>query len=179
MDHLTNCATELLERDFRSFKQEILSKESPSSGENTQLFSDEAYLGRAEPNIQPDASPSDALLQRHVVTYCSIWFDEYHSWFPILHQPSVLEACRQYMDCPSTSVPVVLKAICAVIFQTQQTSPQLDANKWKEWFQDEIILFAIHHLCLSSLQALLILSIPIFGSGNMADFYNVLGVCKR
>ncbi|KAJ5811684.1 hypothetical protein N7474_007985 [Penicillium riverlandense] len=170
---------ELLEREFRAFKEEITSMSPETIAEKPKSVSrGETTQGRQE-SFSADGC-SEIFLQRNIATYCAIWFDQYHSWFPILHQPTVLETCQQYTDCPTALVPVVLKAIFAVIFPTQVAHiSDTQLHKWTHDLEDDITLVSFHNLSLQSLQALLILTIPVFGSGRMAEFYNLMALCKR
>lgn len=132
----------------------------------------------------PSSSSSSSLdlAQHNTSAYCSIWFEQYHSWFPILHQPTILESCQQVIDHSNESVSLVLKSIAAVIIPTQSLPPHLNDNQRQQWLlkmEDDIMLAAFHNLSLQSLQALLILTIPVFGAGRMAEFYNLIALCKR
>lgn len=79
-------------------------------------------------------------------------------------------------------MPLVLKAIAAVVIPALPCPSdmiQMQLEKWLLSLEDEILLAAIHNLSLQSLQALLILTIPVFGAGRIIEFYNLIAVCKR
>ncbi|UNI17716.1 hypothetical protein JDV02_004038 [Purpureocillium takamizusanense] len=122
-----------------------------------------------------------AFSEQDLAGYCAIWFQEYHSWFPILHEPTILETCGQCPGRSDTPVPLVLKAIAAVVVPTQPRPQRVSAAQRQRWLldlEDDILSAATHDLSLQSLQALLILSIRVFGTGRMAQFYNLMALCK-
>lgn len=132
--------------------------------------------------MEPFSSSPLDLTRQNISAYCSIWFEQYHSWFPILHQPTILESCRQFIDHSNGAVSLVLKSVAAVIIPTQPLPAHVNDNERQKWLlsmEDDITLAAFHNLSLQSLQALLILTIPVFGAGRMAEFYNLMALCKR
>lgn len=131
---------------------------------------------------EPFLSSTLDLMQKNISAYCRIWFEQYHSWFPILHQPTILDSCQQFFDQTNEAVSLVLKSIAAVVIPTQPLPPHFNEAKRQKGLlamEDDIMLAAFHNLSLQSLQALLILTIPVFGSGRMAEFYNLMALCKR
>ena len=114
--------------------------------------------------------------------YCAIWFEHYHSWFPILHQPTVLDACQEYANQSVAPLSLVLKSIAVIVAPTQPLGPMMTEVKRREYLLalgDEILLAAMHNCSLQSLQALLILSIHELGSGRIVEFYNLIALSKR
>lgn len=113
--------------------------------------------------------------------YCRIWFDRYHSWFPILHQPTILRLCEDDSSQPRSPASLILDAIAVVIISTQQApvDTSLDRDQFCRYLTDEIILAAIHDMSFRKLQALLILTMAEYGSGRMIDFWNLISLCKR
>ena len=115
---------------------------------------------------------------------CNEWFASYHAWFPILHQPSYLEALQTnpfvLKELPNL---LIFKAIAAVVYQSRHSSNPLgngeDVQAWSSVLRRKIIKKAMSKMSLESLQALLILSVMDFGAGNFYDFWNVVALCKR
>lgn len=116
-----------------------------------------------------------------VTELCAVWFQSYHQWFPILHQPSLLEALQLSPSIQSCSRYLVLKSIVAVTLHHCQSSPTTieERMKWSESLRDSTIIEAMGDLSLQSLQSLLILSIADYGIGEMARFWNLIALCKR
>ncbi|KAF2456242.1 hypothetical protein BDY21DRAFT_348347 [Lineolata rhizophorae] len=36
----------------------------------------------------------------HLARFCEVWFEKYHLWFPVLHQPTTLDSCRRLIEQP-------------------------------------------------------------------------------
>ncbi|GKZ21808.1 hypothetical protein AbraIFM66951_008728 [Aspergillus brasiliensis] len=123
------------------------------------------------------------LTQAMAVEYCAIWFEKYHPWFPILHQPSLVEYCQRWgSSTGANSLRTRLQAMAAVIL----SDPSLDAKstaaqrrQWSDKFRREVLVSAMHDLCMENLQALLIVSIAKYGDGNLSEFWNQMALCKR
>lgn len=116
-----------------------------------------------------------------VTELCTTWFASYHPWFPILHQPSLLEALQLSHNVESSSRYLVIKAILAVTVQHSQSySSNAEARReYSEVLREAVIMEAMSHLSLQSIQALLILSNLDYGAGKMNQFWNLLSLCKR
>lgn len=129
-------------------------------------------------NERPFQKLSPAILTE----FCNVWFDKYHSWFPILHRPTALEHCRKVHSEPSSKVPLILKSIAAVIIPSYCPSTNITPAQQREWSQalkDEVTLAAIRQLSLQSLQALLMVTIAEYGDGRLSEFWNLIALCKR
>ncbi|KAB8219998.1 hypothetical protein BDV33DRAFT_231272 [Aspergillus novoparasiticus] len=123
------------------------------------------------------------LTQAMAAEYCAIWFEKYHPWFPILHQPSLVEYCQQWDPTSgATSSLRRLQAIVAVILPDHCPDTRLTPARRRQWSQqlrNEVLLAAMHNLCMENLQALLIISIAEYGDGNLSEFWNLMALCKR
>jgi hypothetical protein len=105
----------------------------------------------------------------------ALWLQNYHPWFPILHHTTVKAAFSETRQDPSP----VQKAIMAVtIRDTRGISAEQNLSQSAK-MAEEVTLEAISSLCLSSVQALLILSILAWGEGKWVQCSNLIAVCKR
>ena len=112
---------------------------------------------------------------------CSIWFNQYHPWFPILHQPS-LTASLQHLDGSGTLRPyLTVKAICAVTlihYESHLVSTE-ERKHWSDSLRDSVCTQALNQVSLHSVQALLIISNLEYGEGRFEQFWNLIALCKR
>ncbi|RMJ18036.1 hypothetical protein CDV36_002342, partial [Fusarium kuroshium] len=175
-----------LEREFQAFKSHV-NQHLPATTPPQQPQSPESHT-TVEP--VPTEAPSEiyplpATFSRpswqSYKNYCGIWFDRYHSWFPILHQPTILGLCEDDSSQLGSPASLILDAIAVVIISTQQAlvDTDLDRDEFCRFLTDEIILAAIHDMSFRKLQALLILTMAEYGSGRMIDFWNLISLCKR
>lgn len=112
---------------------------------------------------------------------CGIWFERYHPWFPILHQPSLWETLQTSDNLDKSSSYIVVSAIVAVTIAHSQllsTTPG-ERLRWSAALRDKVIIEAIGKLSLQSIQALLILSNLEYGAGKPNKFWNLIALCKR
>lgn len=123
----------------------------------------------------------DPLSSSIVTELCTAWFEKYHTWFPILHQPSLLEALQTSRTVQSCDRYLVIKAIVAVtIHHCQSCSSTLEERvQWSETIRNSVLVEATGKLSLQSIQSLLVLSNNEYGSGNMGRFWNFVALCKR
>ncbi|KAJ5168412.1 uncharacterized protein N7482_004006 [Penicillium canariense] len=140
----------------------------------------------------PNASSDDNTLARHSFQFdpfsypvlselCSIWFKRYHPWFPILHQPSLMDSLQHLKGSETLSQRLAVKAICAVTL-THYESPLVSADErehWSDRLRESVYFQALQQACLQSVQALLIISNIEYGSGRFEKFWNVIALCKR
>jgi hypothetical protein len=113
---------------------------------------------------------------------CSVWFERYHPWFPILHKLSVLDTIQSTESLADSPLLMVLKAIVAVTLpHWSLTNPLSEEQRKKlsEQFRKQLILHSISDLSLQSLQAVLIVTIIDFGAGRLSEFWNLVALCKR
>jgi hypothetical protein len=113
---------------------------------------------------------------------CSVWFERYHPWFPILHKLSVLDTIQSTESLADSPLLMVLKAIVAVTLpHWSLTNPLSEEQRKKlsEQFRKQVILHSISDLSLQSLQAVLIVTIIDFGAGRLSEFWNLVALCKR
>lgn len=113
---------------------------------------------------------------------CSVWFERYHPWFPILHKLSVLDTIQSAESLTESPLFMVLKAIVAVTLPHWSFTNPLSEEQRKKLsgqFRKQVILQAISDLSLQSLQAVLIVTIIDIGAGRLSEFWNLVALCKR
>ncbi|KAL4756059.1 uncharacterized protein BDW70DRAFT_166824 [Aspergillus foveolatus] len=139
---------------------------------------DDSGPGRDHP-----APPSQKLTAKMAAEHCTIWFERYHPWFPILHQPSVVEYCQSWdPNDHAGAISLTVQAIVSVVLvdPTGDTSlTEVQRRKWSRRLRDEVLLAAMHNLSMEGLQALLIVSIVEYGEGRLSEFWNLMALCKR
>ncbi|WAO95906.1 Zn(2)-C6 fungal-type domain-containing protein [Fusarium falciforme] len=175
-----------LEQEFQAFKshvnQQLATVSTPQQPQSPESHTT-ADPGPADPPSEAIAlgNPFSRPSLETYRNYCRIWFDRYHSWFPILHQPTILGLCKDDSSRPRSPASLILDAIAVVIVSSQQAPVDtgLDRDQFCRYLTDEIILAAIHDMSFRKLQALLILTMAEYGSGRMIDFWNLISLCKR
>ncbi|KAF2241666.1 hypothetical protein BU26DRAFT_524829 [Trematosphaeria pertusa] len=113
---------------------------------------------------------------------CRAWFEKYHPWFPILHQPSLLEVLQTSPILASTVHYIVFKAVAAVTIPHSYHSDSLTNDQRRTLSDDlrsQVVMEAISQLSLQSLQAVLILTIRDYGAGRLSEFWNLIALAKR
>jgi hypothetical protein len=113
---------------------------------------------------------------------CTAWFAKYHSWFPILHQPSLLEVLQTSPILSATVHYIVFKAIAAVTIPHSHHSDSLTNDQRQTLSEDlrsQVVILAISQLSLQSLQAVLVLTIRDWGAGRLSEFWNLIALAKR
>ncbi|KAL4994193.1 hypothetical protein BDV10DRAFT_198987 [Aspergillus recurvatus] len=129
------------------------------------------------------APPRLELTPTMLAEHCTVWFEKYHPWFPILHQPSVVEYCQSWDPKDGGgSLSLTIQAIVAVILADPKTdtgASKAQRRQWSEQLRDKVLLAAMHNLSMAGLQALLIVSIVEYGEGRLSEFWNLMALCKR
>jgi hypothetical protein len=117
-----------------------------------------------------------------LVELCKHWFEKYHPWHPILHQPSVEEYLWPRDSDQGEPHRLVLRAITALILPSWYPDATLglaERLSWSRSLRRDILLRALGELSFHGLQAMLILSVLDYGLGNMSEFWNTIGICHR
>jgi hypothetical protein len=125
---------------------------------------------------------SSQLLPQHVISdCCNIWFRKYHRWFPILHQPTAsveIETASPFDSDNGTTL--VQQAIVATTLEESQSTWSIEAKrKWKARTTASITIAALDNATLTSIQALLVLSVMHYGDGDMLKSSSLLALCRR
>ncbi|KAF1964326.1 hypothetical protein BU23DRAFT_64696 [Bimuria novae-zelandiae CBS 107.79] len=113
---------------------------------------------------------------------CSAWFEKYHSWFPIIHQPSLLDSLRTSPHLDSTPYHIVLKAIVAITLPRDYrpaTPSSEHLRKISEDLRNQVLMTAISDLSLRPLQAVLILAVSDLGAGRLKEYWNLVALARR
>lgn len=110
----------------------------------------------------------------------AIWFERFHPWFAILHQPS----WEQRIQSPllrTSKYWIVVQAIVAVTAEQSLflIADAHDRRLLQERFISHVILTAIETLSIEAIQALLILSNLTYGSGKLLQSWNLFAICRR
>lgn len=113
---------------------------------------------------------------------CHFWFQAYHPWFPVLHEPSIMDALQTTLPRPDSALTIVFKAIAAVTIVHSFASRALsldERQKVSTSLRNEVVMQAMGNLSLPCLQSILILTIVDCGAGKLVDFWNLVALCKR
>jgi hypothetical protein len=113
---------------------------------------------------------------------CTIWFDNYHSLIPILHQPSLLEVLNTASSLSNSAHRIVFKAIAAVTLTHLPSSDAQNPEERDKLFsrlRDQIVIECLNRLTLQSLQAMIILCIREWGGGHLNQLWNMIALAKR
>ncbi|KAF2202245.1 hypothetical protein GQ43DRAFT_392578 [Delitschia confertaspora ATCC 74209] len=113
---------------------------------------------------------------------CAVWFEKYHSWFPILHGPSLMDVLQTAPVLSNTAHYNVFKAIAAVTIPHSYRSDSLTNDQRRQCSEElrgQVVMDSISQLSLQSLQALLILTIRDYGSGRLSECWNLVALAKR
>lgn len=116
-----------------------------------------------------------------VTELVTVWFERYHAWFPILHQPSLMEALEVYTTPEACDRWLVINAIVATTVEHCHSRPSTPSQmiETQKNLKQAVILGALGRQSLRSMQALLIISIIEYGSGQLTSFWNLIAICKR
>lgn len=115
-------------------------------------------------------------------TLVDLWFKESQPWVPILSR-NYIQAALEDLPHPLTYIPdVVLKAVIAL--QINYSSPAISLGyhgryRLSQYLRSQVINEAFSKPSLTSLQALLIISILDYGSDNIPSTFSLLSVCRR
>lgn len=130
----------------------------------------------------PSSLSSPIITQRLV----KIWFDYYHPWFPILHQPTLLSILDSTSRMHNIPYCAIFKAISSVTVAQKLQHPSEIPDDFQEQhrkaahdLRDQVLIWAMDNLSLQSLQALLIIAVGDWGQGNISRCWNVIAVCRR
>ncbi|KAK7189622.1 hypothetical protein DPSP01_013435 [Paraphaeosphaeria sporulosa] len=145
------------------------------------------------PGPAPTAGPSllgtmarpmqfDPLRPSVIDEHCAVWFGRYHPWFPILHQPSLLEALQVSANVKETPYLPILKAIIAVTISQDFCSDGLSKERCREIsdeLRNQVVMEAVNNLSLRPLQAILIICNLEYGAGRLKEHWNLVALAKR
>lgn len=174
---------QLLKADRATAPQVDINSVATSTSSDQSLRDAPNSVAHVSPrSVRCSPSDFDPLSPSILDELCSAWFAKYHSWFPILHQPSLLEVLQQSPVLSSTVHYIVFKSIAAVTIPHSYHSDSLTNDQRKTLSDDlrgQVVMEAISQLSLQSLQAVLILSIRDWGTGRLSEFWNLVALAKR
>lgn len=190
---------ELEVRELRAQKQDKIEHVLPTPSASTTAFpqvtsaspedgsTNSSYLNHmgtpTSAFLASNAAPAfDPLARDTLVRLCTHWFDEFQSWFPILHQPTMLQDLQSHNFPSSAASFIVFKAMAAVILPhwditgagTSRQRYEMSLN-----LRSQVLTEAMGGLSLRAMQAVLILVILDWGSGRLSEAWNLMALCKR
>ena len=126
-------------------------------------------------NIMPT---ENFLRKSDLARSCELWFEEYHTWFPLLHQQTLIRCLEGYTNILDTGRPLVLQAITVAALGSTRRSHD-DSDVLKDDLKNATVLAALNASSLDSIQALLVLSMLQYGNSHLAEAGNLLAVCRK
>lgn len=126
-------------------------------------------------------SAAPTLTPALAIELCGVWFEKYHPWFPILHQPSLFKTLDLSPTIDRCTHSLTIKAIIAATM-TQSSSlvaTPAELELQSKRLGDQVLVEAVAQSSLQSIQALLILSNLDSVVGNLSKFWNLIALCKR
>lgn len=138
------------------------------------------------PAIIPDSSPrasntaADLPPQAVLHDLVEVYFEHYHPWIPILHQTVFRKKFLQYPQ-QQPEIKVILQAITSTCLRFEGTSTLSyeDKEKWCLRCKNAVIIHALENISLESLQALIIVTFGMIGSGKSSSTWSLVGLMAR
>ena len=109
---------------------------------------------------------------------CKLWFEAYHTWFPLLHQQTLTRCLDGYTNIVDTGRPLVLQAITVAALGSTTRSHENYGVLGNE-LKNATVLAALNASSLDSIQALLVLSMLQYGNGCLTESGNLLAMCRK
>jgi hypothetical protein len=121
------------------------------------------------------------LCQPALAQSCRLWFEEYHAWFPLMHQETLARCLEGFTTMSDTGRPLVFQAITAATLEStsRQNLMTEDAKALRNSLKDTTILAALNSPSLDSIQALLVLSMLQYGNSCLTEAGNLLAMCRK
>lgn len=110
-----------------------------------------------------------------------IWYNQFHPWFPILHQLSLEDILTNLDQLRNVPQQLVFKAMVAVTLPhcPSTTLSQDQKHALSSTMRTQVVSQVIGCLSLASLQAILIITILDLGAGQLSQFWNLVSLAKR
>lgn len=176
-------ASSLPDIDPRLSDGSYLGSNSISGPSLTGQYSAASQSPEGEPSREMvNRMPIEALLEGpEIASSCRLWFEKYHSWFPLLHQQTLLQCLDNFTDIANTGRPLVLQALVAVTLESgdRVNAMPKDSNVQGTDLKNATVLGALNSPCLDSIQALLVLSMLQYGNGCITEAGNLLAMCRK
>ena len=121
------------------------------------------------------------LCEPNLIKSCHLWFEEYHAWFPLMHQQTLVRCLEGFTTMSETSRPLVFQAITAATLEStsHQGLTAEDVKGLRDSLKDATILAALNSSSLDSIQALLVLSMLQYGNSCLTEAGNLLAMCRK
>lgn len=112
---------------------------------------------------------------------CRLWFEEYHAWFPLMHQQTLARSLEGFTTLSETGRPLLFQAITVATLESasRQDLVSEDAKFLRNSLKDTVILTALNSPSLDSIQALLVLSMMQYGNSCLTEAGNLLAMCRK
>jgi hypothetical protein len=175
----------VLEEDVRILKQQRPAAQHNDEQLQTTITADPSLPFTRSIETAPLPAVRDLFdpLAPHVLSpVCAIWFEQFHDWFPILHRMSFERFVDSSQPVRELSQKLVFEALVVVTLPYASVERDLLNGEPVELclsLRAEVLTKAMGTLNLSSLQAVLILTIGDYTAGNMSDFWNLTAIAKR
>ena len=121
------------------------------------------------------------LCESNLLQSCHSWFEEYHAWFPLMHQQTLLRCLEGFTTISDTGRPLVFQAITTATLESTSGQDLIaeDAKALRNNLKDNTILAALNSPSLDSIQALLVLSMLQYGNSCLTEAGNLLAMCRK
>lgn len=121
------------------------------------------------------------LSKSNLVQSCRLWFEEYHAWFPLMHQQTLIRCLEAFTTISDTGRPLVFQAITAATLEStsHQEFMAEDVKTLRSSLKNTTVLAALNSPSLDSIQALLVLSMLQYGNGCLTEAGNLLAMCRK
>lgn len=149
--------------------------ETPYSHQDDQLSRE---ASTAMPRLE---NTSDPFAEPVLTELCAIWFQKYHRWFPIMHQPSFMEMLSQRHGAGFPVKDLVVHAVVAMtIFDSKTLSlDQQRRGEIQRQLTENILTESMGRKTLDAVQAVLILSVLHYSEGHFMRSWNSLAIARR
>lgn len=121
------------------------------------------------------------LCKSNLVQSCRLWFEEYHAWFPLMHQQTLMRCLEGFTTISDTGRPLVFQAVTAATLGSigHQGLMAEDIKTLRRSLKNTTILAALNSPSLDSIQALLVLSMLQYGNSCLTEAGNMLAMCRK
>jgi len=131
--------------------------------------------------IRSMLSVETLLCESNLVQSCRLWFEEYHAWFPLMHQQTLMRCLEGFTTISDTGRPLVFQAVAAATLGSisHQDLMAEDVGTLRSSLKNITILAALNSPSLDSIQALLVLSMLQYGNSCLTEAGNLLAMCRK
>ena len=121
------------------------------------------------------------LCEPNLAQSCRVWFEQYHAWFPLMHQQTLMRCLEGFTTISDTGRPLVFQAVAAATLGSisHQDLMEEDVKILRTSLKNTTILAALNSPSLDSIQALLVLSMLQYGNSCLTEAGNLLAMCRK